>query len=202
MPRLTCVAITGTPGTGKTSVGRELRALGFPVLLLNRAAKRFTVGRDRARRTDIVDVRRLDRWLGRWIRDDRIWEANRRVFLFPENWLEPEGRDAKGRRFLFLEGHLAHELSFVDRIVVLRLDPRVLERRLRRKYSRRKARENAEAEAIGVIAGECRRDRRATEVDVTGLTRAQAARRALRAARTPRPPGIGLVDWSDAILAW
>jgi adenylate kinase len=202
MPRLTLVAITGTPGTGKTSVGRELRALGFPVLLLNRTAKRFTVGRDRARRTDIIDVRRLDRSLGRWIRHYDLWEANRKDFLFPENWLEPEFRDGESNLFLFLEGHFAHELSFVDRIVVLRLDPREVERRLRRKHSRRKARENAEAEAIGVIAGECRHDRRATEVDVTGLTRAQAARRALRAARAPKPPRVGRVDWADAILAW
>ena len=30
-----------------------------------------------------------------WRRAYRLWEANRKVFLFPENWLEPELRDDK-----------------------------------------------------------------------------------------------------------
>jgi hypothetical protein len=30
-----------------------------------------------------------------WMRRYRVWEANRKVFLFPENWLEPELRDDK-----------------------------------------------------------------------------------------------------------
>ena len=25
-----------------------------------------------------------------WLKRYRVWEANRRVFLFPENWIEPE----------------------------------------------------------------------------------------------------------------
>jgi hypothetical protein len=28
----------------------------------------------------------------------RIWEANRKIFLFPENWLEPEFRDDRQDR--------------------------------------------------------------------------------------------------------
>ena len=30
-----------------------------------------------------------------WMKRYRVWEANRKVFLFPENWLEPELRDDK-----------------------------------------------------------------------------------------------------------
>ena len=30
-----------------------------------------------------------------WMRRYRVWEANRKVFLYPENWLEPELRDDK-----------------------------------------------------------------------------------------------------------
>ena len=29
----------------------------------------------------------------------RVWEANRKMFLFPENWLEPEFRDDKTHLF-------------------------------------------------------------------------------------------------------
>jgi hypothetical protein len=36
----------------------------------------------------------------------RVWEANRKIFLFPENWLEPEFRDDKTHLFSELEGAL------------------------------------------------------------------------------------------------
>jgi hypothetical protein len=36
----------------------------------------------------------------------RVWEANRKIFLFPENWLEPEFRDDKTHLFTELEGAL------------------------------------------------------------------------------------------------
>ena len=36
----------------------------------------------------------------------RIWEANRKVFLYPENWLLPEFRDDKSHLFEELEGLL------------------------------------------------------------------------------------------------
>ena len=36
----------------------------------------------------------------------RVWEANRKLFLFPENWLEPEFRDDKTHLFRELEGAL------------------------------------------------------------------------------------------------
>jgi hypothetical protein len=34
-----------------------------------------------------------------WMQNYRVWEANRKVFLYPENWIEPELRDDKS--FLF-----------------------------------------------------------------------------------------------------
>lgn len=41
-----------------------------------------------------------------WIKRYRVWEANRKIFLFPENWLEPEFRDDKTHLFTELEGAL------------------------------------------------------------------------------------------------
>ncbi|MBK9227456.1 MAG: hypothetical protein IPL67_10490 [Ignavibacteria bacterium] len=37
----------------------------------------------------------------KWMKSYRVWEANRKVFLYPENWLEPDLRDNKS--FLFRE---------------------------------------------------------------------------------------------------
>jgi ABC toxin N-terminal region/Neuraminidase-like domain len=44
------------------------------------------------------------RWA--WMKSYRVWEANRKVFLYPENWLLPELRDDKTQAFQELEGSL------------------------------------------------------------------------------------------------
>jgi Neuraminidase-like domain/Salmonella virulence plasmid 28.1kDa A protein len=41
-----------------------------------------------------------------WMKRYRLWEANRKIFLYPENWLEPEFRDEKTSLFVELEGAL------------------------------------------------------------------------------------------------
>ena len=47
---------------------------------------------------------RADQWA--WMKRYRVWEANRKIFLFPENWLEPELRDNKSSLFRELESEL------------------------------------------------------------------------------------------------
>lgn len=42
----------------------------------------------------------------KWMQNYRIWEANRKVFLYPENWIEPELRDDKSPFFKELENDL------------------------------------------------------------------------------------------------
>jgi hypothetical protein len=44
------------------------------------------------------------RW--QWMKQYRVWEANRKIFLFPENWLEPEFRDDKTHLYKKLESTL------------------------------------------------------------------------------------------------
>lgn len=45
-----------------------------------------------------------DQW--KWMKNYRPWEANRKVFLYPENWIEPELRDNKSPFFKELESEL------------------------------------------------------------------------------------------------
>lgn len=45
-----------------------------------------------------------DRW--KWMQNYRVWEANLKVFLYPENWIEPELRDDKSPFFRELEAEL------------------------------------------------------------------------------------------------
>jgi len=47
---------------------------------------------------------RADHW--QWMKRYRVWEANRKIFLYPENWLEPELRDGKSSFFRELESDL------------------------------------------------------------------------------------------------
>jgi len=42
----------------------------------------------------------------KWMKNYRIWEANRKVFLYPENWIYPELRDDKTPFFVDLENEL------------------------------------------------------------------------------------------------
>ncbi|RAJ08888.1 virulence plasmid A protein [Chitinophaga skermanii] len=47
-----------------------------------------------------------------WMKYYRVWEANRKVFLYPENWIEPELRDEKSSIFTELEDELMqHEMT-------------------------------------------------------------------------------------------
>ncbi len=41
-----------------------------------------------------------------WMKRYRVWEANRKIFLYPENWLEPELRDNKSPIFKDFESEL------------------------------------------------------------------------------------------------
>ena len=41
-----------------------------------------------------------------WMKNYRVWEANRKIFLYPENWIEPELRDDKTPFFSDLENEL------------------------------------------------------------------------------------------------
>jgi len=45
-------------------------------------------------------------WQWKWMRSYRVWEANRQVFLYPENWLRPELRTDKTNFFQELEDEL------------------------------------------------------------------------------------------------
>ena len=46
----------------------------------------------------------VERW--EWMKNYRVWEANRKVFLYPENWIEPELRDDKSPFFREVESAL------------------------------------------------------------------------------------------------
>lgn len=63
--------------------------------------QRCFLGLEREVGTEVLDH---DRW--EWMQRYRVWEANRKVFLYPENWIESNLRDDKSSFFKELEGEL------------------------------------------------------------------------------------------------
>jgi len=120
------VAITGTPGTGKSTAAKLLDGRGYYVVYLDQLAeeRKLITGVDQARGAREVDVERLDQGIQVPV------------------------------KLGFLVSHYAHLMS-VDIAIVLRCHPRILAKRLRfRGWSDAKVRENVEAEAIDVITQE------------------------------------------------
>lgn len=50
------------------------------------------------------DVAALKRWP--WMKNYRVWEANRKTFVYPENWIEPDLKNDKSSYFKELEKEL------------------------------------------------------------------------------------------------
>ena len=123
------VAVTGTPGTGKTTATELLESRfeadsdpDLEVIHLNEVLERegLYTEVDADRESKVADLEALADWL--------------------------EGRDDA-----VIESHLAHHFD-ADRVAVLRCRPADLEKRLlERGESSAKARENAESEALDVI---------------------------------------------------
>ncbi len=122
------IGLTGTPGTGKTSVSKFLeRKRHWKIIHLNEMIKEEHLYTE-------IDVERdaviADMELVRKRLEDII--------------------GGKENEVIVLESHLAHYIA--DIVIVLRVCPPELERRLKaRGYSEEKIRENIEAEALDVI---------------------------------------------------
>lgn len=65
----------------------------------------------------------VDQW--QWMKNYRVWEANRKVFLYPENYIEPELRETKTPFFKELEQDLLQgeiNADLVEQVYVRYLD--------------------------------------------------------------------------------
>jgi len=115
------ISISGTPGTGKTTVAELLaKKTGWKLVRLNELAKQgsFYSGYDPIRHVPVIDVKRL----------------------------KTEIRKMKGN--LILEAHYSHEIPS-DLVIILRTNPKVLRKRMRKKGWRiDKIEENVQAEIM------------------------------------------------------
>ena len=135
-------SITGTPGTGKTSLGRTLASRGYEVVSLNSLLE------------DTGQLNCFDKEHGSFEIDVTILK-------------ELQVREGE---ITFIEGHLTHHLD-CDISIVLRCDPVVIRERLsHRGYSEKKISENVDSEIIDLILIESLQNGVATyEIDCTCL---------------------------------
>ena len=168
------VAVTGTPGTGKTTATTLLEEsdaipAGFEAVHLNDVleAEGFYTDVDAERESKVADLEALEGWL--------------------------DGRDD-----LVVESHLAHHLP-ADRVAVLRCAPASLEERLLgRGESAAKARENAESEALDVILAEAVDQHgleSVYEIDTTDRPPEGVAETLAAVVNGDREPSAGTVDF-------
>lgn len=168
------IAVTGTPGTGKTTA-TELLAdeIDLPVIHLNDEIKEHDLWseRDVDRDSLVTDLEAVNSHLGEW------------------NGV--------------LESHLAHQFE-ADRVVVLRCEPSVLEKRLRERGDPdEKAQENAESEALDVVLSEAvdRHGQQSVyEIDTTDRDPAAVADDIAAVRSGDRSPSAGEVDFTEYLL--
>lgn len=151
------IAITGTPGTGKTTLATLLaKKLGYRYVNLNdlAAEKKLYCGYDRKRRIPIVDIARLSREV-----------------------------EKRGTENLILDAHYSHDLPG-DLIILLRTNPRELRRRAARAgWPAAKTEENVQAEIMEVCRSEAlAAGRPVLELDTTTQRPPELARRVIKAA--------------------
>lgn len=117
------ICISGTPGTGKTAVARELgKITGYKVIPLNSLIKSGKI--------------------------KSAWDKKRKTRIVDEKKLNMHAKKLLGEGNFIIEGGLAHFIK-CDLCAILRTNPEVLMKRLKkRRWAERKIIENVMAEML------------------------------------------------------
>lgn len=164
------VALTGTPGTGKSTVARMVDA-GFKVVDLNALIKEgYNLGTDPVRGSLIADLDRLADYVEK-LHGDYV-----------------------------IEGHIAHLLPADVVVVLRAAPGALRQRLAERGWSQAKIDENVEAEALDVILIEALETHdRVHEIDVTNMTAEDVADAVREIARGTDKYKPGSVDFSEEL---
>lgn len=164
------IAITGTPGVGKSTVAKILaERLGYRYIDLKEFASEHNIGEEKEGELE------LD-----------IDELSYRV--------EKELRNKNA----VIDGHLSHLLP-VDQVVVIRTHPKVIGERLsERGYPKRKISENVEAELVDVCLVEAiDKHENVIEVDATNKPPEKVVDEILELLNKGVKRKIGIIDWTE-----
>lgn len=168
------IAVTGTPGVGKTSACSKLG--GMQVYRVYDLVEQFDAvsGYDRKRRTKEVDVVKLAKAVSKMPGD------------------------------MILEGHFSHMLKPDLAIVLRCSPKVLEKRLKKKGWDEKKVRENVEAEAVDVVLIETLENvPEVCEIDTTDMKPENVARAIERIVSGERQKyRVGHVDWSEEVLSW
>ncbi len=173
------IFISGTPCTGKTTIGEKLsQKLNWDLVKINDLAisNNLVLGIDEDKGYKIIDIPALDENLS-----DIISSSDN----------------------LIVEGHLSHLCSGADKVILLRCRPEILEKRLAsRNYSDAKIYENLEAEALGVCLAESLDiyENNVYELDVSDLSVDDAVSMILDVIDGKKELTFGEIDFMEWLL--
>lgn len=171
------LAISGTPGTGKTLLAEELaKKLGWNLVKINETAEKLKayLGTDKKMDSKVLDMRKIKKYL----------------------------KTLKGN--LIVEGHAAHEIQS-DILIILRCEPKILKKRLTKKYKGRpeKIKENLDAEILGVISSEAvQLNRKVYEIDTSEKTVDENIAEVLNILKGKKGHEVGKIDWLEKYESW
>ena len=170
------IFITGTPGVGKTTVSdylnKELsKKYDVKIFKINEIAieNDLIQGKDSEKGYKIVDIDKLNKKLFKIVGNDNIEDLNRNI----KNNKNMGTDELETLEIAIVEGHLSHLCDHCDKVIVLRLDPKSLEKRLKkREYPESKIQENLEAESLAVCTVESfeKHGDIVNEIDTTGMS--------------------------------
>jgi adenylate kinase len=177
------VALSGTPGTGKSAVATQLQKNGYRIIRLHELARETMCidGIDKKRHSELIDMDKLHKYIKKH---------------FTTNDL------------VFFEGHIAHLFRTMEKVIILRCHPIELKKRLlKKKWTKKKIQENIDAETIDVILCETveyHPTNNIFEIDTTNKTIEEVAASIIEIVnknfQPTKPYTIGKIDWSEEIL--
>jgi len=177
------VAITGTPGVGKSSVSDLLKNYSYNILDIFSIAieKDFVIEEDKKRDSKILDINKINKFL-------------------------KKNYDTKD--IIFVDSHLSHMFSCVDYVIILRCNPKILKKRLLTKgWIEEKINENIESEILDIILCETidkHQKENIFEIDTSNKSLKAVVRCIREIIKNDFKPmkkyNIGMIDWSEEIL--
>ncbi|AAB99053.1 conserved hypothetical protein [Methanocaldococcus jannaschii DSM 2661] len=164
------IAITGTPGVGKTTISKVLRdRLGIKVIDITEAVKKYKLYTEKDEDMDsyVIDFEKLEKFI------DEIEEKEKTIIL---------------------DGHVSHLLN-PDYIIVLRCNPEIIKERLeKRGYKPKKVLENIQAEILDVCL--CESKGKVYEIDTTNRDVENIVDEIIEAIKHKKERK-GVVDWTE-----
>ena len=145
------VIVTGTPGTGKTTISKKLaKKLNFYYVDVNKLVKKHKLaeGYDRKRKTKIIDVNKLNKLLINEI--NTIKKYNKKI---------QSSSKIKKIYGIIIDSHLSHYLPrrYADFCIVAKCGINILNKRLKKKkFNKGKIRENIQSEIFDICLNEAK----------------------------------------------